>query len=212
MSQKRNPIETRQRILKAAIHEFSAKGFNGARIENIARRSKANTRMIYHYYGSKEQLYIASLEQVLGELRMEELKQDVNGVEPLAGLLQLFDFIQSHFASHPELVSLMSAENILKARFLKKSKNIHERASSVLKLIGELLERGERQGVIRAGLNPLQLYVTMVSLSYFHLSNAYTLGTLFREDLRSDAWRATYSQQARDMLIQFLQAPSQAVR
>jgi len=143
---------------------------------------------------------------VLGELRAEELKQDVEGVEPLAGLLQLFDFIQGHFASHPELISLMSTENIQKAKFLKKSRNIQERASSVLKLIGELLVRGEQQGVIRAGLDPLQLYVAMVSLSYFHLSNAYTLGTLFREDLQTPAWRAAYSQQARDMLIHFLQA------
>ena len=206
MSQKRNPNETRQRILKAAIREFSAKGFNGARIENIAKRSKANTRMIYHYYGGKEQLYIASLEEVLDELRVEELKQDVNGVEPLAGLMQLFDFIHGHFATHPELVSLMSAENILKAKFLKKSRNIHERASSVLNLITELLVRGESQGVIRAGLDPLQLYVAMVSLSYFHLSNAYTLSTLFQEELTSDTWRGAYTQQAREMLIQFLQA------
>lgn len=207
MPQKRNPVETRQRIMRAAIHEFSAKGFNGARIENIAKRSKANIRMIYHYYGCKEKLYVAILEQVLEELRIEELKQDVRGADTLDGLLKLFDFIHNHFAKHPELVSLMSAENILKAKFLRKSKNIHERASSVLRLIGELLERGEQQGVIRAGLAPLQLYVAMVSLSYFHLSNAYTLGTLFLEDLQTDSWRAAYTQQAREMFIQFLQAP-----
>ncbi len=190
----------------AAIHEFSAKGFNGARIDIIAKRSKANTRMIYHYFGGKEQLYISTLEHVLGELRVEELKQDVEGVEPLEGLMQLFDFIQTHFATHPDLICLMSAENILKARYLKKSKTTHERASSVLKLIGELLDRGIRAGVLRADLKPLPLYVAMVSLSYFHLSNAYTLSTLFQKDILSSQWRAKYGKQARDMLILYLQA------
>lgn len=207
MVQKRNPVDTRDRILKVAIQEFSAKGLDGARIEVIARKSKANTRMIYHYFGGKEQLYIASLEYVLDELRIEELKQDVKDVRPLDGLLHLFDFIQSHFAAHPELISLMSSENILKARYLKKSGNIHERSSSLLKMIGELLERGMQSGELRPGLDPLRLYVAMVSLSYFHRSNAYTLSALFQADLLSDAWRTSYQAQARELFVSFLQAP-----
>ena len=208
MTNKRDPVETRKMILKAAIYEFSAKGYNGARIENITSRSGTSTRMIYHYFGGKEKLYIATLEHVLGELREEELKQDITGEEPLEGMLKLFDFIQNHFATHPNLVSLMSTENILKARYLKKSSRIREHSSSLIKLIGELLMRGMDKGVFRPGLKPLQLYVAMVSLSYFHLSNAHTLSTLFQKDILSKEWRKDYRAQARCMLIGYLKTPT----
>jgi len=208
MTSKRNPVETRQTILKAAISEFSAKGYTGARIENITKKSGVNTRMIYHYFGGKEKLYIATLEHVLGELREEELKQDIHGEEPLEGMLKLFDFIQNHFATHPNLINLMSAENILKARYLKKSRRIRKHSSSLIKLIGELLTRGMDKGLFRPGLKPLQLYVAMVSLSYFHLSNAYTLSTLFQKDILSEEWRKDYCEQARCMLIEYLKVPS----
>jgi len=57
----RDPIRTRERILRAARHEFVAKGFAGARVDAIARAAGVNKRMLYHYYGDKEGLYRATL-------------------------------------------------------------------------------------------------------------------------------------------------------
>ena len=53
----RNPERTRTRILSAALKEFAAKGFAGARVDNIARRAAINKRMLYHYFGDKEGLF-----------------------------------------------------------------------------------------------------------------------------------------------------------
>jgi AcrR family transcriptional regulator len=202
---KRNPDATRERILSAAIREFAAEGYSGARVEAICKRGRANPRMIYHYFGDKDGLYVTVLEHVLGELRREELKLEVDHVAPLTGMLQLFDFVHGHFGDHPELIPLLSGENLLRARFLRRSAKAPIVASPLLALIARLLERGVKEGVFRSGIDPLQLYVMIVALSYFHRSNAHTLSVLFRTDLLDPAWQSAQKRNAEQMLTRFLE-------
>jgi AcrR family transcriptional regulator len=196
--------DTRNRILRAAITEFAAQGYSGARVDAICKRARSNPRMIYHYFGDKDGLYVTVLEHVLGDLRREELKLEVDHVEPLEGMLGLFDFVHGHFGKNPELIALLSGENLLRARFLRRSVKAPIVASPLIELIARLLERGAREGVFRAGIDPLQLYVMMVALSYFHRSNAHTLSTLFRTDLFEPKWQETQKSYAVQMLARFL--------
>src|SRR3546814_792507 len=179
----RNPDESRQRILDAATIEFSAKGYAGARIDQIAKRAKLNPRMIYHYFGGKQPLYIAVLETGLSELREAERGFSSDEESALDALLHLYDFIHKHFASHPKLVNLLSTENLNKASFLKRSNLVPTISSPTIDLIDRLLKRGAADGTVRKGVDPLQLYVSMVALSYFHLSNGHTLSVIFRQDI-----------------------------
>lgn len=195
---------TRDRILRVAIAEFSEKGYAGARVDVICKLSRANPRMIYHYFGGKDHLYIAVLEQVLGELRSEELKLDVAHVPPIDGMMQLFDFTYEHFGSHPELIHLLSGENLLKGRFLRRSIKTPIIASPLIKLIAELLRRGAKSGDFRRGIDPLQLYVTMVGFAYFHRSNAHTLSVIFQSDLLAPDWQSAHKNYAKDMVLRFL--------
>lgn len=195
---------TRDRILRVAIAEFSEKGYNGARVDVICKLSRANPRMIYHYFGGKDHLYIAVLEHVLGELRSEELKLDVAHVAPIDGMMELFDFTYEHFGNHPELIHLLSGENLLKARFLRRSIKTPIIASPLIKLIDELLRRGGKAGDFRRGIDPLQLYVTMVGFAYFHRSNAYTLSVIFQSDLLTPDWETAHKAYAKDMVLRFL--------
>lgn len=201
---KRDADATRARILDAAIAEFASNGFNGARVDVICKQAKANPRMIYHHFGDKEGLYVAVLETVLLELRSEELKLEVDHVEPFEGMLLLFQFIHDHFGRHPELISLLSGENLLKARFLRESVTTPIAASPLLELIASLLRQGEKAGTFRSGIDPLMLYISMVALSYFHRSNAYTLATIFREDLEAYEWQARQRRFAEDMITRML--------
>jgi len=198
--------ETRERILRVAIDEFAAKGYSGARIEAICRAARANPRMLYHHFRDKDGLYLNVLEEVLGDLRREELEIAANHekVEPLDGIMELFDFIQAHFEEHPEFIQLLSGENLLGARFLRRSDKAPILTSPLIDLIAGLLRRGERQGVIRRGIEPLHLYVMMVALSYFHRSNADTLSAIFRTDLQAKAWRAEHQRAGADMLLRYL--------
>jgi AcrR family transcriptional regulator len=200
----RAPVETRDRILRTAIKEFSAKGFSGARIETIARLAKANIRMIYHYFSSKEMLYVSVLENVLSKLRREELQIDVSRVQPLEGIVQIFDFIDRHFAAHPELWSLLSSENLNRARYMKKSARIPEMSFPVIEVLCTLLTRGAACGEVRPGIDPLHLYVTLVSLACFHKSNAYTLSQIFQHNLLDPDWQVAHMEQSHRMLISFL--------
>jgi len=191
-------LSTRERILRAATDEFADKGFAGGRLETICAAAQANIRMIYHYFEDKAGLYVTVLEEALSALRQEELKLRIDHPKPLEALLQLFDFIYDHFGAHPRLVSLLSGENLLRAEYLKKSSRTPVISSPVLSVVRRLLSRGEVEGSVRVGLDPLQLYVLMVSLSYFHLSNGHTLSVIFETDLLSADWRASHKRLARE--------------
>lgn len=201
---KRDPEKTQARILAAATTEFAAKGYSGARTEQIAKRAKSNIRMLYHYHGGKDALYTRVLEDVLARLREQELQLDFSGATPLDGILQLFDFIDGHFSSHPELLQLLAFENLNKAAHLRQSTRIPQQASPVLDLIDTLLQRGEAEGVFRTGIDALHLYVSMVSLAYYGKSHAHTLSRIFKQDLLARDWQAAHRAQNHQMLAGFL--------
>ncbi|QHI97579.1 TetR family transcriptional regulator [Xylophilus rhododendri] len=200
----RDPARTRARILKAAVAEFSAKGFSGARTEEIARRAKSNIRMLYHYFGGKDALYVSVLEDVLLRLRAAEMQLDFEAVEPLEGVLAMFDFIDSHFGARPELGRLLAFENMNHAKHLQRSDAIRAAASPVLDLIAGLLRRGEASGAFRAGIDALHLYTAMVSLAYYSRAHGHTLSRIFGTDLLDPAWLAEHRVLAHEMLVGYL--------
>lgn len=196
----------RDALLAAATAEFARNGFAGARIGRLCKQAGTTVRMVYHYFGSKSGLYIAVLEEAMGELRAAELKLDVDDTTPLLGLLRLFDFIHDHFDANPQLISLLSTENLAQARYLKQSAKIPAMSSPVPKLIERLVRRGVDEGSIRRSVDPLRLYVMMVALSYFHLSNVHTLSAIFDEDLTREGWRRQQRRDARAMVEGYLRA------
>ncbi len=203
----KSAIGTRERILRAAVNEFAAKGYSGGRIEAICASAGVNIRMIYHHFGGKEGLYIAALEETLSGLRDEELKLDFESASPLDAVLQLFEFTYEHFAAHPRLISLLSGENLLKAKFLKRSKRTPVISSPVLAQLKRIIKRGEAEGQFREGIDALQLYVLIVSLSYFHLSNGYTLSVIFEQDIFKPRWLAQHKLIARDVVVRYVKLP-----
>ncbi|MGP0089747.1 MAG: TetR/AcrR family transcriptional regulator [Xanthobacteraceae bacterium] len=211
---RRTSAQSREKILRAATAEFAKHGFAGARINRIVKQARSNPRMIYHYFGSKSGLYVAVLEAALGGLRAEELRLrlDVGHLDPLEGLLQLFDFMNAHFEGSRHLVNLLRGENMLKARFMRKSARIREISSPVVAMIEKFLERGIASGQFPEGLDGLRLYVLMVALSQFHLSNCHTLSIIFDRDLSDAAWRRARAAEARRMLASFLKRPVGASR
>jgi AcrR family transcriptional regulator len=190
--------------LRAARIEFARHGYAGARVGRICRQAGTTVRMVYHYFGSKTGLYVSVLEEAMSELRAAELKLDVDDTSPLVGLLQLFDFVHDHFDANPQLISLLSAENLMQARYLRQSKSIPTISSPVPELIEKLVKRGVAEGVIRKQVDPLRLYVMMVALSYFHLSNVHTLSAIFDQDLTEESWRALQRRDARAMIERYL--------
>jgi AcrR family transcriptional regulator len=202
---RRSAAQNRAEILRAATAEFATHGYAGGRITRIVKRAGTNPRMIYERFGSKSELYVATLESALGALRAEELTLDVEHLDPLEGLLKLFDFMNSHFERNGHLVSLLRAENLMKARHMKKSTRIHEMSSPVLSMTTRLLARGVTEGRLAGDIDPLRLYVMIAALSQFHLANVHTLSNEFNTDLTDAGWRAKRHDDARKMLAAYLE-------
>jgi AcrR family transcriptional regulator len=179
----RDPEASRARILAAATAEFARHGLSGARVDTIAKRAKANKRMLYYYYGGKEALFLAVLEAAYARIRGEEQKLDLTAKSPVEGMRELVTFTWRHFIAHPEFISLLNTENLHRAKHLKRSTRIRSLHSPLIATISDLLARGTSAGVFRAGIDPVQLYVSIAALGYFYLSNAYTLSTIFGRDL-----------------------------
>lgn len=185
--QSRNPERTRAAILEAARREVAAKGLAGARIDVVARRAGTNKRMIYHYFGDKDALYLAVLEDAYQHIRNAEHRLDLARKQPVDGLRELALFTWHYFLDHPEFLSILATENLNQARYLRQSTSIPEMHSNFISELKDVLLRGEQTGDFRAGLDPVDVYLTIASLGFFYLSNRFTLSTIFQRDLAAPA-------------------------
>ncbi|MCW0234875.1 MAG: TetR family transcriptional regulator [Ferrovibrio sp.] len=187
----RQPDVTRRNILDAALVEFAAKGLSGARVDEIAARSGSNKRMIYEYFGNKDGLWLTVLERAYERMREEEHAIDVARMSPVEGMRYLMEFNFKFCSRNPEFIALLNAENLHKASFLKNSKKIRELYTPLLVVITDLLQRGQRDGVFRKNVDPVELYTTIAALGFFYFSNIHTLSTIFGRNLLSPKQQKT---------------------
>lgn len=179
---KRDPEGTRRRILLAAAEEFAAGGLFGARVDQIARRAETNERMLYYYFGSKEQLFTAVLEHAFSALSDAEKTLDLDGIAPVEAVTQLAHFIWDYYRDHPELLRLVNNENLHEARYVKRSTRVRELVSPLVATLTKILERGQQAGLFRNNVDPLRFYVTLSGLGYYIVSNRFTLEATFGLD------------------------------
>ncbi|MBB3542367.1 MULTISPECIES: TetR/AcrR family transcriptional regulator [unclassified Rhizobium] len=179
----RDPERTRAAILEAATKEFAENGIGGARVDAIAERAGTNKRMLYHYFGDKEQLYLRVLEEAYVGIRTAERELHIGDRTPEEGIGELALFTWRYFLKHPEFLSLLGTENLHRARWLRQSVRLKELHSHLIGELADVLERGKKAGVFIANADPLNVYLTIASLGYFYLSNQYTLSTIFGRDL-----------------------------
>ena len=170
-------------ILAAARDEFAEHGLGGARMDRIAERAGLNKRLIYYYFADKDRLFQAVLEQAYLQIREEERKLNLLGLKPAEALRRLVEFTWNYYLGHPEFLSLLNSENLQAARHLQVSERARKMNSPLIATLGEILERGRKEGSFRGGVDPLQLYVSIAGLSYFYLSNHHTLSAIFGRDL-----------------------------
>jgi AcrR family transcriptional regulator len=174
---------TRQRILASATAEFARYGLGGARVDRIARRAGANKRMLYYYFDSKEKLFLAVLEASYAQIRNAERALDLEHRDPREALRRLVDFTWTYYLEHPEFLTLLNSENLHKGRHVGRSTRVREMHSPLVETLRGILRRGEKAGLFRAGVDPVQLYISIAGEGYFYLSNRYTLSRIFDRDL-----------------------------
>ena len=205
-SRTNDPARTMAGILEVATAEFANKGLSGARIDEIAAATKTSKRMIYYYFGNKEGLYIAVLEDAYRRMRKIESELHLEDLAPEAALRRLVQFTFDHHYGNQDYVRLVMNENIERGAYLAQSKSIRELNVPAIKSIRQLYDRGVAQGVFRPGLEPVDIHASISALTFFNVSNQYTFGLIFKDDRQSPEALAIRRQNVIDMVVRFMQA------
>lgn len=199
-----DPERTKADILRVAELEFGEKGLAGARIDEIAEATRTSKRMIYYYFGNKEGLYLAVLEEAYRRVRDVESDLKLKDLDPLEALRRLVAFTFDHHLQHESYIRLVMSENIHRGEYLAQSKRIQELNIPAINAIRHLYERGVQSGQFRPGLDPVDIHASISALSFFNVSNRHTFGRIFKIDMLSTAFIAHRRESIVEMLVRFV--------
>jgi len=176
---------TRESILRAATKVFAKSGFAGGKVEQISKAAGSHDRMIYYYFGSKEALYIAVLEEMYRRFNEAESRLVLDIAQPIVALRAVVRFMWGYYQKHPEFITLLNTENLHRGRFIAKSARASEYSSAAVAVLGEVLASGAAQGLFRADIAARDVYLMIAALGYFYLSNRFTLSAFLGEHLEA---------------------------
>ncbi|GAB3426887.1 TetR/AcrR family transcriptional regulator [Flindersiella endophytica] len=202
----RDADRTRAEILDVATAEFAQLGYTGARVDEIAAKTSTTKRMIYYYFGSKEQLYVAALERAYSLIRSLEQELDVEHLDPADAIRQLAELTFDHHEAHPDFIRLVSIENIHHAEHIARSDVLSRLANPAVDVLGRILERGRTAGQFRDDVDALDVHMLISSFCVFRIANRYTFNAIFARDLLNPKRRKHYRRMLGDVLLEYLTA------
>lgn len=181
--QPRDPAATQKRILAAAKHEFARHGLGGARVDRIAARAKSNKRMLYHYFGNKDDLFTRTLEDAYGDFRIAEAALELEKDDAVTAFRRLMAFTFDYYIANPEFITLVNSENLHKARHIRASRAMDDMNKPFVGRMKTLLARGVKDGVFRHDLDPIQILITVSGLGFHYLNNRHTGAIVYGRDM-----------------------------
>ena len=202
-----DPDGTRRNILDIASEEFALNGLSGARIDEIAARTRSSKRMIYYYFGDKEGLYIRALENAYRLVREGEAKLDTEGLPPLDALRRLVEFTFDHHHQHEEFIRMVMIENIHHGEYLERSEVIRDLNVTAIDHIARIYQRGLAEGVFREGIDPVELHWQVSALCFFNVSNRATFSKIFGRDFGTGQSLARLRSNSVEMVLRFVARP-----
>jgi len=205
MRKPKAPEANRALIVAAAIEEFAARGFKGASMDAIAARTHTTRALINYYFGSKEKLYIAVLEQVYSEIRDAEGKLDLDHLEPVDAVRRIVEFTYTYYVEHEGFVRLVVAENQARGHHLKKSKAMRTLNRPIIDRLAEVIARGQRAGVFRRDVDPVEVHKAIAALGMFNVTNQYTFGAIFQREMGAKGNLAGRREMVTEVIVSYLQ-------
>ena len=206
-TRRQDPDGTRQNIIEIASEEFALNGLSGARIDEIAARTRTSKRMIYYYFGDKEGLYLTALENAYRMVREGEGKLDVDGLLPLDALRRLVEFTFDHHHKHEPFIRMVMIENIHHGEYLERSKTISGLNVTAIDTIEKVYARGVEEGLFRPSLDPLELHWQISALCFFNVSNRATFSKIFGQDVGTPKAQKALRRAVVDMVLRYVVRP-----
>ncbi len=201
----RTAERSRRAILDAAIVAFSTHGFGGARVDKISKSAKVNKSLIYHYFGSKEDLYLAALKEIYIDIRRAEAELDLDMEDPKAAIVGLVAFTFRYYIDHPAFIRIINTENLYGAMHLKEAAEMTSLNAPILEKVASILEKGVAQSLFRAGIDPLDLYISISSLGFTYVANRHTLEAVFGRNLLAPEQIKARLASMTDMVLRYLE-------
>jgi AcrR family transcriptional regulator len=199
-----DPDGTRRNILEVASQEFARNGFSGARVDEIAAKTRSSKRMIYYYFGDKEGLYVSALENAYRMVREGEARLNTSGLSPVEALRRLVEFTFDHHHRHEEFIRMVMIENIHHGKYLASSRAIQEINATAIDHIADIYSRGVAAGKFRPDLDPVDLHWQISALCFFNVSNRATFSQIFGRDFGSTEALTTLRHNAVEMVLRFV--------
>ena len=204
VSRTNDPARTMAEILAVATQEFAAKGLDGARIDEIAAATRTSKRMIYYYFGSKDGLYLAVLEEAYRRMRSIEADLHLDDLEPVEALRTLVAFTYDHHRDNEAFIRLVMSEYIQRGAYLRQSQRIQEVNESAIDSLERLYQRGIKQGVFRPDLTPIDIHSAISALTFFNVSNRHTFGVIFQNEASDGKARTLQRAHVIDAILKFV--------
>lgn len=205
-SGKRNAELSRSRIIAAATQEFAGRGYDGARMDAIAARAEVSKNLLYHYFSSKEGLFIAVMEEVYRVMRHHHQDLLLQKLDPVAAIERLIRSVHKLFVERQEILTLLNSENLYKAQHIRKSRTIAGLYNPLLEAMIDIHRRGVEDGTFRKDVDPVDLYISISGLSYFYVANNHTLGFIFHQELMQPDRLAAREQHIVEVILGYLQS------
>ncbi|WP_226628837.1 alpha/beta hydrolase fold domain-containing protein [Alloyangia pacifica] len=208
---KQNPEAVRANILEVARRAFVTHGLTGAKIDDIAAGTETSKRMIYYYFGDKEGLYRAVMEDAYARVRAAEDELELASLHPVEALRRLAEFTFDHHAEHADFVRLVMVENLHNARHMEKAGDLSGQNISAIRLLDAIYQRGCAEGLFRRGLSALELHWHISALAIFNVANRATFSSLFGDSLFEPKGQQQLRRHVGDMLLRFVMRPGLSV-
>ena len=202
----RDAERTRAELFAVATEVFAESGYSGARVDEIAERTRTTKRMIYYYFGGKEGLYLAVLENAYRGIREAEQKLRVDHVDPVVAIRRLAEVTFDHHIAHDAFIRLVSIENIHRGEFIAKLESLREISVPATSVLDEILQAGRARGKFRDDVDALDVHIVISSYCVFQVANRYTFGFLFGVDFTETSQRAHLRRMIGDVVVGWLTA------
>ncbi|WP_433383422.1 TetR/AcrR family transcriptional regulator [Actinoplanes sp. CA-142083] len=207
VERRRDAERTRAEILTVATAEFADRGYDGARVDEIAARTSTTKRMIYYYFGGKRQLYVAALESAYARIREAEQQVSVDHLSPADAIRRIAEVTFDHHEANPDFIRLVSIENIHRAEHIARLPEIVRINTPAVLLLDRILSRGRETGEFRTDVDAIDVHLMISAFCFFRVANQHTFGAIFGRDLLDPARRDHYRQMLSDMVVAHLTTP-----
>ena len=194
-------VRTQGDILRVATEEFAANGYSGARVDEIAARTRTTKRMIYYYFGSKQGLYLAVLEQVYAQIRRVERGIQIDELSPDEALRTIAEATYDHHTTHQAFIQLVSIENIHRAEHLRQSETILRENVTAITLLEDVIARGVADGIFRDDVDAVDVHMVISAYACFHVANRHTFAAIFQRDMLAPGLQDSHRQLIGDMVV-----------